>query len=199
MVKEQVKKFFDSDVARIFNEYYKAHGAERLGGISAVKYNELVSEELEKHLGKTALKDMTLQQAKDFLARIKGLPASSPISKYNNAVRQKAAEAMKKALKDAAEKAAASSLDKVVRAGAKKGGVKMIKAIPLVGTVVAVYFYAEDAEVYGGGPATVNSAIDAVPLLGTGKVISEALRGYRFLDVTVGPQQIQPSEKSCAK
>jgi hypothetical protein len=64
---------------------------------------------------------------------------------------------------------------------------------------VAVYFYAEDAEVYGAGPSAVNTAVDAIPLLGTAKVNSEALRGYRFLDVTVGPKKVQPSETNCRR
>jgi hypothetical protein len=105
---------------------------------------------------------------------------------------------MRNALKDAAEKAAASSLNRVLGAGAKKSAAKLTKAIPLVGTVVAVYFYAEDAEAYGAGPSAVNTAVDAIPLVGTGKVIAEALCGYRFLDVTVGPKQVQPSE-TCGK
>jgi len=198
-VKEEVQKFFDSDLARIFNEHYKSHEAAKLEGISAVRYNALVSEELEKFLGKLALKDMTLKQAEQFLARIKGLAPENPISIYNNAVRRQAAAAMQRALKEAAEEAAATSLEKVVAAGAKRGGTKLTKAIPLVGTVVAVYFYAEDAEVYGAGPSAVNTAVDAIPLVGTAKAISEALRGYRFLDVTVGRRQVQPSETSCGK
>jgi len=72
-------------------------------------------------------------------------------------------------------------------------------AISLVGTVVAVYFYAEDAEVYGAVRSVVNTGVDAIPLVGTAKVISEALRGYRFLDVTVGPKKVQPSETNCEK
>jgi RHS repeat-associated protein len=144
-VKEEVQKFFDSDLSRIFNDYYKNHNGRTLDNITGPQYTKLVSEELEKFLGKTALKDMTVKQAEQFLNQIKNAPANSPIRIYNNAVRREAATAMKKALKDAAEKAAASSLKKVVGAGAKKSGAKLAKAIPLVGAVVAVYFYAEDA------------------------------------------------------
>jgi len=199
LVKEEVQAFFDSDLARIFNDYYKSHGAEKLQGISAKQYNHLVSEELEKFLGKQALREMTLEQAKQFLARITALPSEHPISVYNNAVRRRAAEAMKKALEKAAKRAAERSLKKVLAAGAKRGGAKLTKGIPLVGTVLVVYFYAQDAEAYGAVPAAVNSGIDAIPLVGTGKVIAEFYHRYTFLDVIVGKKNVQPSETDCAE
>jgi RHS repeat-associated protein len=197
-VREEVQRFFDSDLSRIFNEYYNTHGAKRLDGISAKQYNKLVSAELEKFLGKQALKDMTLAQAEQFLSRILSMPADHPISVYNNAVRRDAAEALKHGLKEAAEKAAASSLEKATASGARKGGSKLAKGVPLVGTVVAIYFYAEDADVYGSTPALVNTAVDAIPLVGAGKLIAETYHGYRFLDVTVGPKQVQPAEGGCS-
>jgi len=170
-----------------------------LDNIKVADYNKLVSEELEKFLGKTALKDMTLKQAEQFLSQIKNTPANSSIAIYNNAVRRDAAAAMKRALEQAAEKAAAKSLEKAVATGAVKSGTKLTKAIPLVGSVVAVYFIFDDAQVYGAVPAIVNGGVDAIPLVGTGKVLGEFSRGYRFLDVTVGPKQVQPSTTSCTK
>ena len=199
-VKEEVQEFFDSDLARIFNDYYKSHGAEALDGISAKAYNKLVSAELEKFLGKTALKDMTLKQAEKFLLLIKNAPPESGIAVYNNAVRRAAAAAMKRGLEKAAEEAAEKSLEKVVAKGAIKGGSKLAKvgkAIPLVGTVVAIYFIYDDSKVYGAGPAIINGGVDAIPLVGTGKVIAELIAGGRFLDVTVGPKNVNPSDSSC--
>jgi RHS repeat-associated protein len=198
-VKEEVQRFFDSDLSRIFNEHYKTHGAGRLDGISAKQYNRLVSAEMEKFLGKQALRDMTLKQAEQFLSHLNSLPHNHPIATYNNAVRREAALAMRKALEKAGKEAAESSLQKALNAGARRGGGRLAKGIPLVGTVVAVYFYAEDAELYGGTAAGVNTTIDAIPFIGTGKTIAELYHGYRFLDVTVGPKAVQPSETNCPK
>lgn len=192
---EEVRKFFDRDMNRIFNDYYKSHGAEKLEGISAKKYNQLVSEELEKFLGKQAIKNMTVKQAEAFMSQLNNLPSTSEISIYNNAVRR---AALKAEMTKAAERAAAISLARVEAAGAKKvGGKKLAKAIPLIGTVVAVYFIFEDAQVYGYGPAIVSGGIDAIPLVGTGKIGSEIIAGGRWLDVTVGPKEVKPSETDC--
>jgi hypothetical protein len=170
-----------------------------LDGIKVLEYNKLVSEELETFLGKTALKDMTLKQAEEFLQLIKNAPPNSGIAIYNNAVRRNAAAAMKRGLEKAAEQAAQRSLERVVAAGAGKGGSRLAKAIPLVGTVVAVYFIYDDSKVYGTGPAIINGGVDAIPLLGRGKIIGELIDGRRFLDVTVGPRKVRPSETSCGK
>jgi hypothetical protein len=63
--------------------------------------------------------------------------------------------------------------------------------------VVAIYFIYDDSKVYGAGPAIVNGVVDAIPLVGTGKIIGELIDGRRFLDVTVGPKTVNPSETSC--
>jgi RHS repeat-associated protein len=200
-VSKEVQAFFDSDLARIFNEYYKSHGADTLDGISAKAYNKLVSEELNKFLGEQALKDMTKQQAEAFLNHIVALPANNRITIYNNVVRRQAAEAMKAGLEKAALNAAESSLNRVSAAGATKAGArgsaKLSKAIPLIGTVVAVYYIVEDSKQYGVGPAFVNGTIDGTPLIGAGKVLAELYHGYRFLDVTVGPKHVSPTVGHC--
>jgi len=196
VVSKEVHEFLDSDAARIFNDYYRTHGAKKMSGISAKKYNKLVEAELKKFLGNKAIKDITLEEAKKFLDHVSGLKSTHPITVYNNAVRREAAKSMRIALRKAATKAAESSLEKGLAAGAKTQ-LRNSKVIPIIGSFVAVYFLVDDAQVYGAGPATINTTIDAIPIVGTGKIVAEGLVGYRFLDVTVGKREIKPADTDC--
>lgn len=81
--------------------------------------------------------------------------------------------------------------------GAKRGVSKVGKAIPLIGTVIVVYFIYEDSKTYGWGPAIANGAVDAIPVVGAGKLLGETIDGQRFLDVTVGPKKVRPAEAVC--
>lgn len=192
--------FFDNDLNRIFNDYYKSHGAERMGGISAKRYNTILREELQKFLGRNEIKNLTLDEAKAFMTHLGQLPSTHEITIYNKAVETAAYDAMKRALAKQAERAAASSLVKAEASGARKiGGRSIGKMIPVVGTVVAVYFIYDDAKVYGAGPATINGLINAIPVVGTGKVGSEIVAGGRWLDVTVGPKEVQPTSVGCGE
>ena len=189
-----VRDFFDKDVNRIFNEFYKKHGAQKMADISAKEYNKIITAELEKFLGRAEIKNVTLAEAEKFMLHVESLPAKHSITIYNKAVEREAYQAMKQALAKQAERAAESSLLKAEAGGAKKiGGKKIGKLIPVVGTVVAIYFIHEDAAAYGSGPAVANGIVDAIPLVGTGKVGSEIVAGGRWLDVFVGPKEVQPT------
>ena len=165
-----------------------------MAGISAKEYNKIITDELEKFLGRSAIKNLTLEEAKTFMAHLDTLPGTHKIRIYNKAVAREAYQAMKLALAKQAERAAISSLFKAESAGAKKiGGTKLGKLIPVIGTVVAIYFIHEDAQAYGTGPAVANGIVDAIPFVGTGKVGSEVVAGGRWLDVFVGPKEVQPT------
>lgn len=119
-VNKEVKDFFDSDAARIFNDYYKNHTTKTLRGITHPEYTKLVKESLDKFLGNQAIKDMTTAQAEVFLNQIKNAPPGSAIGRFNAGVAEEAAQAMKRGLKMAAEKAAKESLDAALSRGAKQ-------------------------------------------------------------------------------
>jgi RHS repeat-associated protein len=119
-VSKEVQDFFDSDAARIFNDYYKNHNGKTLRGITHPEYTKLVKNALDEFLGNQAIKDMTLEQAKDFLEKIKNAPPGSAIGRFNAGVAEEAAAAMRKGLKEAAEKAAQKSLRSALARGAKQ-------------------------------------------------------------------------------
>jgi len=193
-----VRDFFDEDANRIFNDYYKSHGSQKMEGISAKEYNRIMTEELQKFLGRDAINNLTLGEAKAFMAHLNTLPANSSINIYNRAVEKQAYVAMKKALAREAELSAASSLMKAEASGARRAvGKKWGKAIPVVGSVVAIYCIWGDAKVYGAGPAIGNGLVTAIPLVGTGIVGSEMVAGGRWLDVIVGPKTVQPTAVEC--
>jgi RHS repeat-associated protein len=169
-----VREFFDDDLNRIFNDYYKSHGAGEMAGINAKEYNALVTAELKKFVGREQINNLTLDEAKAFMAHLQSLPAKNSITMYNKAVEKAAYEEMKLALAKQAAAAAESSLLKAEASGAKKVvGKKLSKAIPVVGTVTAI------------------------PLVGTGIVGSELVAGGRWLDVIVGAKQVQPTSVVC--
>ena len=161
-----------------------------MAGIKHKVYTQIVKEELEAFLGRTAIRDITLQQAENFLQHLNNLPSNHSVSQFNNAVRQE----MKAALEAAAQKAATRSLVRLEAAGAKKEGRKLVKGIPVIEAVVAAYLILDDANAYGTTPAVINGVIDTIPLVGTGKILAETFHGYRFLDVAIGPVEFQASE-----
>ena len=195
---QAVRDFFDQDMNRIFNEYYKTHNGRPMAGITVQKYKAILTEELQKFVGRQEIRNLTLEEAKAFMAHLNTLPRSHPINLYNKAVEKEAYEAMKLALARQAERAAASSLLKAEASGARRlGGKKPAKAIPVVGTVVAIYCIWQDAKVYGTGPAVGNGLVTAIPLVGTGVIGSEVVAGGRWLDVIVGPKEVQPTDIGC--
>jgi len=196
---EAVRDFFDNDLNRIFNEYYKTHNAREMANISAKRYNKIMTAELKRFLGRDTINDLTLSEAKSFMEHLQTLPPTNPINLYNKAVAEEAYGAMKRALAAQAEKAAASSLAAAEAAGARKAESKALgKAIPVVGTFVAIYCIWQDSRDYGLGPALVNSGVDAIPLIGTAVVGSEIVAGGRWLDVFVGPKEVRPTSVVCS-
>ncbi len=59
-------------------------------------------------------------------------------------------------------------------------GKKIGKAIPFVGIVVAAWFWNEDVEAKGLSGGTLNTVLDAIPGIGTAKLIDETLIGPYF-------------------
>ena len=112
-VSDAVKKFWDSDEARIANEFYQSHNGKKLNEVSHYRYNQAVRKELEAFLdekkGRT-LANLTVEEAAEFLNRIKSKSGSSYIGKYLRGCRKEAREAYiagKALAKAAAAKAAA--------------------------------------------------------------------------------------------
>jgi RHS repeat-associated protein len=150
-VSDVVFEFFNSDGARIFNEYYNTHNFGTLNDVSHRRYNQIVREELEKFLGGKPLRKMTLDEAKVFFRKIKGKPASHALSRFNAGVAAEAAKAMESALAKGMKKTARYSLSRAIRMGAKRGK----RGLPYIGTVITGAYFAQD--VYANG---LNKAID---------------------------------------
>lgn len=183
-VSQAVQEYFDSQASRIWNEYYKSHNGKKMKGIPHHEYTKLVKEKLEKYLGSTALKDMTLKQAREFVSQIKNAPNSSAIRIFNKAIAEEARRDMKIALKAATEKAAKEAIEEATTKGAKKAGkgAKICKAIPLIGTVVTIGFWVYDVDNKGFAGGTANSLLDAIPFFGTGKIVAEMITGVDIVE-----------------
>jgi RHS repeat-associated protein len=155
-VSRAVRKFFDSDVARIFNEVYTTHNFKSIEGISHHKYNELVREELSKFLGEGNLRKMTVESAAKFLNHIKALPSTHEITQFNRGIIDEAVTEITRKLGDEAAKAARSSIE-----AAYKSGAKVVETAPrsigkkagVVGFVVTAYFFVGEAKAQGVGNA----------------------------------------------
>jgi RHS repeat-associated protein len=145
-VSAEVKKFFDSDAARIFNDYYKTHNYGTIRGVKHSEYNKIVKEALDEFLGNQAINDMSLKQAEIFLDKIKKAPANSKIAIFNAGVAQDAADAMKEGLKIAAEKAAKKSIADAVASGAKKSFDAVGKKAGPIGMIVGGGFLINNAQ-----------------------------------------------------
>jgi len=144
-VNAEVQKFLDGDAARIFNEYYINHNSKTLGGISHVKYTKLVKESLDEFLGEQAIKEMTLEQAKNFLNKIKNASPKSGIGAFNAGVADEAVRALKEGLAEAAKKAAGKSLAAAISNGATKAATKIGKRAGPMGLAVSAAFLVSDA------------------------------------------------------
>jgi RHS repeat-associated protein len=144
-VSDVVFEFFNSDGARIFNEFYTTHNFGTINEVSHHRYNQIVREELNKFLGGKSIRRMTLDEARVFLGRIKSKPANHAISRFNAGVADQAAEAMRLGLRRKMGGAAASSFSRMLRAGGKRGK----KGVPYVGTVITGAYFAQDAYANG--------------------------------------------------
>ncbi|MFG0262108.1 MAG: hypothetical protein ACF788_06945, partial [Novipirellula sp. JB048] len=140
-VSDDVKKIFDGDDARLFDDCWSTHNYGPAGGVKHSDYNKAVKEELEKFLNGKPISEMTPQEAKQFVNKVKNMPGSSLIGKFNNGIKKQIKEAMEKAVKEAAEKAAQSGLKKCC----KKGLGFCVRKFP----VCAVGFFCYDT--YQGG------------------------------------------------
>jgi hypothetical protein len=63
----------------------------------------------------------------------------------------------------------------------KKGVKKAAKAIPVVGTVLGIVFWADDVKAKGLVYGTSNSAVDAIPYVGAAKGVTEIIAGSDFI------------------
>jgi len=201
------KKVFDPDNARIRNDAYAFHNGKKQNGISHYKYNEAVEEEAKKIFGNKNLKEVTEEEAKQFLEHIKSRK-DCLIGKFNAGVREEAEKALRDAEKaagkqlkknvdknadkcidrqfekaaDRLEKAVDKKVDKAIeKKSVKKAedGVfkKIGKKVPLIGTIITVWFWSEDVEAKGLVGGTANSAMDAIPFFSWGKMGVEFFTG----------------------
>lgn len=199
-VSREVQEFFDSDAARIANEYWKGHNGGTLNGITHPQYTAFVRAELEEFLGPKALRTMTLQEAQAFVAYLKTMPPGTPIGDFNAgayAAARSAATRVRAQLVSRARNAAASALRKAEQSGGKRMAAQVIgKRIPAIGIVIGLIFVQPDIESYGAGPAIANAVIDGTGI-GIPKGIAESVKGYRFLDVTVGKKELDLETSTC--
>jgi RHS repeat-associated protein len=137
MVGDEVQKFFDSDLNRIFNQEYTNHNFKTICGIKHWEYNQAVREALNEFLGNRQLRDLTLEQAKDFAHRIHNAPKRSTIGAFNRGIALEArlaekfgASALRRALSALGKNAARASIEKAKAKGAYPAslgrGVKVI-------------------------------------------------------------------------
>jgi len=157
---------FDSLDARISNDAYRCHNGGRINGIKHFDYNTAVIKEFEKFVAKNNInpKTMTAGQAADFLNHLKNLPGTHLIKQFNKGV-QAAADAAKVAAKTAA------TARKVVQTAKRSG--KLARAIPVVGAFFAVAGWGVDGYCKGPVNGTINSGIDAIPIVGGAKILVE--------------------------
>ncbi len=177
LVSPEALAVFNELSARIWNEYYKSHNGASMNGITHPCYTQAVKDEFTKFVKDNKLNPRKLfaDAARNFLKHIDSLPDGHVISKFNKGVRT-AADAAEKAGKLAAKLARESSMAAKAGKGARKGG-KILKAIPGIGTAMAVIGWGSDAYCKGPGYGTVNAGIDAIPFVGTGKIITELFVG----------------------
>ena len=135
---------------------------------------------------------MSADEAKEFVKRIKKAPPKSTIRRFNQAVKADANKALREATELAekkasqkAEKCVAKGAAKAAKKGAGKIGQRVVKAIPVVGTVLTVWFWADDIEAKGFVNGTANSALDATPFVGLAKFGVELITGDLIPDSEV--------------
>ena len=155
-VNDAVYEFFNSEFARIWNEYYTEHNAKALGNISHAQYTGLVREELQKFLGKKKLRQMTVEEAETFLHKIKNMPMGSRIRLFNEGIINEAAESMVKKLGKGTVRSAATSLRKALGIGARR----IPRGIAVALTVAEFAYYADDALEHGWKKALDNYVRD---------------------------------------
>jgi RHS repeat-associated protein len=141
IVGKSVSDVFDSDDARLFDPCWKDHNYGPAGGVKHSDYCKAIKEELKKFLNGKPLSSMTPNEAKAFLNKIKSMPPTSVIGKFNNGIKAQIKEALEELAKQAAGKASKSGLKQCCR----KGVGFCVRKIP----VCAIGFFCYDA--YEGG------------------------------------------------
>lgn len=106
--------------------------------------------ELDKFLKGKPISQMTPAEADKFANKIKNMPPTSTIGKFNAGIKKQIKEAMEKAAKEAAEKAGQSALKRCC----KKGLGFAVRKIP----ICTVVFFCYDSYQGGVGHA-VNEAV----------------------------------------
>lgn len=174
-VPREVFEFFDSDDARIFNDFYKEHNCKTLNGVSHHTYNKLVYEELMTFLGDKKLSDMTLVEAKQFLDHIRS--QGGDIGKYLKGVQDEADRALKAGLEQLAKRSVQRSTT-VAESGLERLARKGKGALPLfAGLGVSAFFFPKQCEAKGVTTATADEVVDSLPLIEWYKFSIEIMTG----------------------
>ena len=182
-VSEAVQVFFDSDAARIFNDAYKFHDGSTISGISHDKYNEIVAEEFKKAFGDTEMKKLTMQQAQEFVGRLKSLPSNHTITMFNSGIQSQADEATKLAAKglkskliDKALNVSRNTMNRIAKAGGIvfKQTARGLKSVP-VGRIITIGFFVAGASQQGYANQLVDEArdqaVDSLSMMGAGSLL----------------------------
>jgi RHS repeat-associated protein len=199
--KEQPKYDMDGPNHTRFHDYFRENKIGPGSGDAGRKEWASWSPEKQKEFIKNALRranvpESWIQENIDAIMK-RGRPGFN-FSPYKNASKEvlKAAEAkadklMKKmaavaaakAMKKTAAAAAAKAINPVSRMlkPAMRGGLKVGRAIPFIGPAFALFGWGRDAYAKGPIAGTANAGLDAIPLLGTGKIVIEMLRGEDFI------------------
>ncbi|WP_395737005.1 RHS repeat domain-containing protein [Prosthecobacter sp.] len=167
-VSQVVQAFFDSDAARIFNDAYKFHDGSAISGISHDKYSEMVAAEFKKAFGDLEMKKLTIEQAQEFLGRLKSLPSNHAITMFNSGIQFQADEAAKLAAKGMKSKLigkalrlSRDTLNRIAKAGGVvvKRAARSAKSVP-IGRAVWIGFFAVGASKQGYANQLIDEARD---------------------------------------
>ena len=174
IVSAEALEVFESEEARIWNQFYTNHNSKSLNDISHPEYTEAVKKEFNNFKLKYKINPskMSADDAKRFVEHLDSLPKGHIISKFNLGVKKEAEVAMEIGL--AAEKK--SGKMKILGKAMKAGG-KVAKLIPVISTGAVLLGWAGDANAKGFANGTANSVLDAVPFVGNFKVFIEIFTG----------------------
>lgn len=208
---DEVIAFFDSDEARIFNEWYTSHNRSTVNGVTHPAYSKAVQCELDDFLGGRGVSSMTPKEARAFFTRIKN-STNETIVNFNKGVQAEAYAALVDGDAAYKERKAKGYSDERARLHAKKEAKKTVKStrelinkkgvptsmwkkaskwVPLVGTA-AVAFSCDDVNA-GGRAAFMDLTGLDIPVDGGRLIVAgieEAIRqGDEF------KERVRESEK----
>jgi hypothetical protein len=144
-VRAEVFEIFNGDEARLFHDDWKSHNFGSVNDVKHHDYNKAVRAELEVFLSGKPISEMTTLEAKEFLERIKTMPSTSTIGKFNKGIKGQIKDAIKKAAEESAKRLAQGLPEKVAEKGlkrcCKKGAGFCIRKFP----ITAIGFFCYDA------------------------------------------------------